>query len=87
MEIIYKVELTKQAIKDIYKLKAVGLHKKAEKIRNILRENPYDFISKKLSGDLSGKRSIRINLQHRLVYEILEDKKTVKILRMWSHYE
>ena len=84
----YRIELTKEALKDIRKLKTVGLEEKAKKIRDALKINPYDSsISKKLSGDLFGKRSIRINLQHRLVYEILEEQKIVKILKMWSHYE
>ena len=77
----YRIELTKEALKDIRKLKTVGLEEKAKKIRDALKINPYDSsISKKLSGDLFGKRSIRINLQHRLVYEILEEQKIVKIL-------
>jgi toxin YoeB len=83
----YEIELTKRALNDAQKLKTVGLYEKAKKIRDTLKANPYDNISKKLIGDLQGKRSVRINLQHRLVYEILEDEKTIKVLSMWGHYE
>ena len=83
----YKIELTKSAQKDLRNLKSAGLDEKAKKIRNVLRLDPYPNISKELLGDLAGKRSIRINLQHRIVYAVLEDEKIVKILRMWSHYE
>ena len=83
----YKIELTKPAQKDLRNLKSAGLDEKAKKIRNILRLDPYPNISKELLGDLVGKRSIRINLQHRLVYEVLEEEEVIKILRMWGHYE
>ena len=83
----YKIELTKPAQKDLRNLKSAGLEEKAKKIRNVLRLDPYPNISKELLGDLAGKRSIRINLQHRIVYAVLEDEKIVKILIMWSHYE
>jgi Txe/YoeB family toxin of toxin-antitoxin system len=83
----FKIELTKSAQKDLRNLKSAGLEEKARKIRNTLRLDPYPNISKELLGDLAGKRSIRINLQHRVVYEVLEEEKVVKILRMWGHYE
>jgi Txe/YoeB family toxin of toxin-antitoxin system len=83
----YKIELTKRAQKDLRNLKSAGLNEKAKKIRNVLRLDPYPNISKELLGDLAGKRSIRINLQHRIVYEVLEEEKVVKVLRMWGHYE
>ena len=83
----YKVDLTKAAQKDLRNLKAAGLETKAKKIRDIPRLDPYPNNSKELSRDLVGKRSIRINLQHRLVYEVLEEQKLVKVLRMWGHYE
>lgn len=81
----YKVELTKPALKDLRSLKAASLGSKARDIRDILRTNPYPSISKQLSGNLVGKRSIRINLQHRLVYEVLEKEKIVKVLSIWGH--
>lgn len=83
----YKIELTKPAQKDLRNLKSAGLEEKAKKIRNVLRLDPYPNISKEFLGDLAGKRSIRINLQHRIVYEVLEEEKVVKVLRMWGHYE
>ena len=75
------------AAKDINLLKAAKLGNKALKLCESLTTNPYPLNSKQLIGDLEGLRSIRINLQHRLVYEVSEDKKIVKILRMWGHYE
>ena len=80
---------TKQAGKDAQKLKAAGLHLKAEELLNILKENPFKKppAFEKLVGDLSGAYSRRINIQHRLVYQIIKDKKIVKIIRMWTHYE
>ena len=86
MEIRYTLNYTKKAVKDIQSLKAARLSKKAKDICEILVTNPMPYNSKKLSGDLKGKRSIRINLQHRLVYEIFEKEKTIKILSMWNHY-
>jgi len=80
---------TKQAQKDAKKLSAAGLRPKAEKLIAILRENPYTTPPpfEKLLGDLSGAFSRRINIQHRLVYQILDDEKVVKVIRMWTHYE
>lgn len=83
---MYKVILTKKALRHVNNLKAAGFYLKAQKIRNTLRENPYPSISKELSRELKGKQSIRINIQHRIVYEVLEDQKIVKILSMWGHY-
>ena len=84
-EIIY----AKQAEKDAKKLSAAGLKKKAEEILAVLEENPYTNPPRyeKLVGDLSGIYSRRINVKHRLLYEVDQDRKVVKILRMWSHYE
>ena len=84
---MYTLSYTKKAIKDIQSLKAAKLADKVEDLCRSLVENPMQLYSKQLSGDLKGKRSIRINLQHRLVYEILESEKIIKILSMWSHYE
>ena len=85
----WRIVFTKQAQKDAKKLSASGLKAKAEKLIQILRENPYHTPPsyEKLVGDLSGACSRRINIQHRLVYQIVEDEKTVKIIRMWTHYE
>lgn len=85
----WRIVFTKQAQKDARKLSASGLKAKAEKLIQILRENPYHTSPsyEKLAGDLSGAYSRRINIQHRLVYQIVEDEKTVKIIRMWAHYE
>ena len=86
---MWRVVFTKQALKDAKKLSAAGLRPKAEKLLDILRENPYQTPPpfEKLIGDLSGAYSRRINIQHRLVYQIIDDEKTVKVIRMWSHYE
>lgn len=83
----YSLYYSKRAVKDVSNLKAAKLAWKAEELCKSLAVNPMPLHSKQLSGDLKGKRSIRINLQHRLVYEILEEEKIVKILSMWSHYE
>lgn len=80
---------TKQAQKDAKKLVASGLQKKAQELLEILQNDPYQNPPsfEKLTGDLTGAYSRRINIQHRLVYQILEDEKTVKIIRLWTHYE
>ena len=80
---------TKRALKDAKKISAAGLRSKAETLLDILRENPYQTPPpfEKLVGDFSGACSRRINIQHRLVYQIIEEKKTVKVIRMWTHYE
>jgi len=85
----WKLIYTKQAVKDSQKIKELGLKEKVQKLLDILKENPYQNPPKyeKLIGDLNGAYSRRINIQHRLVYQILEDIQTVKIIRMWSHYE
>jgi len=81
--------LTKQAQKDAKKLASSGLRSKAESLFEILRVNPYENPPpyEKLIGDLAGAYSRRINIQHRLVYQVYEDERVVKVLRMWSHYE
>lgn len=85
----WRVVYTKQAQKDAKKLSAAGLRPKAEELLEILRQNPYQNPPpyEKLVGDLAGAYSRRINIQHRLVYQILEAEQTVKVLRLWSHYE
>jgi len=85
----WKVVFTKQAQKDAQKLIAAGLRPKAEDLIKILRSDPFQKPPsyEKLVGDLSGAYSRRINIQHRLVYQILEKAKIVKVIRMWTHYE
>ncbi len=85
----WRVVYTKQAQKDAKKLSASGYRQKAEALINILRENPYQVPPpfEKLIGDLLGAHSRRISIQHRLIYQILNDEKVVKIIRMWTHYE
>ena len=85
----WRVVFTKQAQKDAKKLNAPKLRGKAEQLLAILAENPYQNPPpyEKLVGDLAGAYSRRITIQHRLIYEILADKQTVKVLRMWTHYE
>jgi len=86
---MWRVVFTRQAQKDAKKLSASGLRPKAAKLIEILRENPYQTPPpfEKLLGDLSGAFSRRTNIQHRLVYQILDDEKVVKVIRMWTHYE
>ena len=86
MEVTYQVLYTKNAIKDIRKLKAAKLAEKVQKLCDSLTHDPIPTRSKHLVGDLRGKYSIRINIKHRLVYEIIYKKKIIKILSMWSHY-
>ena len=80
--VMWKVVLTKQANKDAKKLTAAGLKSQAETLLAILAENPYQPPSEKLKGDLSGYYSRRINIQHRLIYQIIPDERIVKVLRM-----
>jgi len=85
----WNLVFTKQAQKDAKKLAAAGLKDKSEKLLSILKEDPYQSPPpyEKLLGDLRGASSRRINIQHRLVYQVLDEAKTVKVIRMWSHYE
>jgi len=85
----WRLVFTKQAQKDAKKLASSSLKKKAESIIKILRENPYQVppAYEKLVGDLAGAYSRRINIQHRMIYQILNDEKVVKIFRMWTHYD
>ena len=84
-ELVY----TKQAQKDAKKIKTAKLQKKTLKILKIIQEDPYQSPPpfEKLVGDLTGAYSRRINIQHRLVYQLYEKEKAVKVLRMWTHYE
>ena len=85
----WKLVYAKHAQKDTQKLSSAGLKEKTQALLMILRENPFQNPPpyEKLVGDLSGAYSRRINIQHRLVYQVLEDQNAVKVLRMWSHYE
>jgi Txe/YoeB family toxin of toxin-antitoxin system len=85
----WRIVFTKQAKKDAKKLASTGLRTKAEALLEIIRVNPFQTPPRyeKLIGDLSGAYSRRINIQHRLVYQVYRDEKVVKILRMWTHYE
>lgn len=85
----WRLVYTKQAKKDAKNLAAAGLKPKAQSLLDLLTENPYRTPPpyEKLAGDLVGAYSRRINIQHRLVYQVLEGTKTVKVLRMWTYYE
>ncbi|MDR3076527.1 MAG: Txe/YoeB family addiction module toxin [Synergistaceae bacterium] len=86
---MYSIVYTKKAAKDIPKLKESKLDAKARALIEILRENPYQTppTYEKLQGVFQGAYSRRINIQHRLVYEVAEKEKTVKIISIWTHYE
>jgi toxin YoeB len=87
--VTWRVVYTRHAQKDAKKLAASGLKPKAEELLAILAEDPFRKPPpfEKLVGDLAGAYSRRINIQHRLVYQVLEEERVVKVLRMWSHYE
>lgn len=83
------VVFTRQAAKDAKKIAQAGLRPQAEKLLAILAENPFQNPPpyEKLVGDLAGACSRRINIQHRLVYQVLKEQRVVKVIRMWTHYE
>ncbi|MGO9516044.1 MAG: Txe/YoeB family addiction module toxin [Candidatus Korobacteraceae bacterium] len=85
----WQVVFTRQAQKDARRLASAGLRPKAELLLALLANNPYQKPPpfEKLLGDLKGAYSRRINIQHRLVYQVLEEQRVVKVLRMWTHYE
>jgi toxin YoeB len=85
----WRVVFTKQAQKDARKLAAAGLKDKAQELIEIVAEDPFHYPPpfERLVGDLRGAHSRRISIQHRLVYQVIEDVHTVKVLRMWTHYE
>jgi len=85
----YIIVITKQAQKDAKKLESCGLDKKAKELLKIIKENPYQTPPpyEKLIGDLKGFYSRRINIKHRIIYEVYEKENTIKILRMWTHYQ
>ena len=86
---MWNIYYTRQAQKDARKLASSGLKNKAEALLRVISENPYQNPQpyERLVGDLSRALSRRINIQHRLVYQVLEQQQSVKILRLWSHYE
>jgi Txe/YoeB family toxin of toxin-antitoxin system len=86
---MWTLYFTKQAQKDGKKLKAAGLKGKAESLLEILKVDPLQTPPpyEKLVGDLAGAYSRRINIQHRLVYQVIEEEHAVKVLRLWTHYE
>ena len=85
----WQLVYTKQAQKDAGKLASAGLKEKAKNLLEIIAENPFQNPPpyEKLVGDLAGAYSRRINIQHRLVYQVLQEENTVKVLRLWSYYE
>lgn len=85
----WEMVFAKHAQKDAQKLAASGLKAKAQELLAIVKENPFQNPPpyEKLVGDLAGAYSRRINIQHRLVYEVLQEQNVIKVLRMWSHYE
>ena len=85
----WELYFTRQARKDARKLAASGLKEKARALLDIIRVDPFQKPPpyEKLVGDLAGAYSRRINIQHRLVYQVLEEERSVKILRLWTHYE
>ncbi|MDQ6979617.1 MAG: Txe/YoeB family addiction module toxin [Mariprofundaceae bacterium] len=86
---IWKLFYTKQAQKDAKKLASSNLRKKAQKLLAVIKEDPYQNPPpyEKLIGDLAGTYSRRINVQHRIVYQVYEDERAVKVIRLWTHYE
>jgi toxin YoeB len=86
---MWDLYFTKQAQKDAKKISAAGLKNKTEQLLEILRGDPFQKSPpyEKLVGDLAGAYSRRINIQHRLVYQVYEKEKAIKVLRMWTHYE
>ncbi|MFO7605682.1 MAG: Txe/YoeB family addiction module toxin [Desulfurivibrionaceae bacterium] len=85
----WKIVFTKMARKDAKKIKQAGLKSRVENLLSVLKENPFQNppAYEKLLGDFNGAYSRRINIQHRLVYQLLADEKIVKVLRIWTHYE
>ena len=87
--VTWRMFFTNQAQRDAKKIARSGLKSQAERLLNLLRKDPYKSPPpfEKLVGDLAGACSRRINIQHRLVYQVLDDVRTVKVIRMWTHYE
>lgn len=87
--VVWNLAYSKYALKDAKKIAAAGLRDKAQSLLDILKSDPFQNPPpyEKLVGDLDGAYSRRINIQHRLVYEVFKKEKNVRILRMWTHYE
>jgi len=87
--VTWELVYTKQAQKDAKKLSSAGLKDKAQKVLDMVKVNPYQNPPpyEKLIGDLAGAYSRRINIQHRVVYQIYEEEKAIKVIRLWTHYE
>jgi len=87
--VTWRLVFTKQAQRDSKKIARSGLKPQAQRLLDLLRKDPYHSPPpfERLVGDLAGACSRRINIQHRLVYQVLDDLKTVKVIRMWTHYE
>jgi len=85
----WRLVFTRQAHNDAKKLAAAGLKDKAQTLLQLIEENPYQSPPpfENLVGDLSGALSRRINIQHRLVYQVLDDERIVKVIRLWTHYQ
>jgi len=85
----WRIVFTKQAQKDAKKISASNFKTNAEKVIKILRQNPFQTPPsyEKLIGDLAGAYSRRLNMQHRIIYQIIDDERIIKIIRMWTHYE
>ena len=85
----WELRYTKQAQKDAKKLSVSGLKSKAQELLNVIKENPYQNPPpyEKLVGDLTGAYSRRINIQHRLVYQVYEKERIIKVIRLWTHYD
>jgi Txe/YoeB family toxin of toxin-antitoxin system len=85
----WELRYTKQAQKDANKLSSLGLKRKAQELLKLIKENRYQNPPpyEKLVGDLTGAYSRRINIQHRLVYQVYEKERIIKVVRLWTHYE
>ncbi len=84
---LWKIEFSRDALKDVKKLKSANLENNVKKLVEILKQNPYTPPYEKLSGDLQGYYSRRINIKHRFVYSIDDITKTIRVISVWSHYE
>ena len=83
----WTIKFSRNALKDAKKLRSANLEANVRSLLNILRRNPYDPLYEKLSGNLQGYYSRRINIKHRLVYSVDNETKTIRVVSVWSHYE
>jgi toxin YoeB len=84
---VWKIEFSRNALKDAKKLKAANLQENVRQLVEILKQNPYQPPYEKLLGNLKGYYSRRINIKHRLIYAVDDVTKTIRIVSVWSHYE